>query len=110
MRGPFDSKANMNQSAVIGGSGAARTKTIEAVVGEYHVLRSVTVSYSAGTPGGKLTISFGGVTTFEVDIENAGQQEILFDYGHYTGTDNEEVLVTLAAVGSAIATVTVTYQ
>lgn len=110
MRGPFDSKAGMNQSAVIGSSGAARTKTIEAVAGEHHVLRSVSVSYSAGTPGGKLTITFGGVTTFEVDVENTGQQDILFDYGHYTGINNEEVLVTLAAVGSAIATVTVTWQ
>lgn len=64
-----------------------------------HVVHFVQWSYSAAPTGGKLTITRGGVTEFDVDITAAGPGGFNL---YFAGKVNEAVVITLAAGGAAI--------
>ncbi len=66
-----------------------------------NVVDSVHCSYDAAPTGGKLTITVDAATKFEVDITAAGPLEFLFPGGLY-GSENQAVVITLAAAGGAI--------
>ena len=64
-----------------------------------NVIHYIQWSYSAAPTGGRLFITFGGVTKFDVDITAAGPGG--FDF-YLPGIVNEAVVITLAAGGAAI--------
>lgn len=85
--------------------------TISAVANEAWVLDWITFGYDvANVAAESLVVTFGGTTKFEVDIPLNGTlnepitfpHHIEFSKGLYTGTLNEEVLVTLSAAGAAV--------
>jgi hypothetical protein len=83
---------------------AAAAITVAAHEEKFHCLDWVGWSYNGGTVTGKLTIAFGtGPTTvFEVNIVQAAVGFINFDPPLYTGTNNEQMVVTLAAGGTNV--------
>lgn len=78
------------------GGGAAITKTLAAISDGYHVIDALHYSYSANPTSGAITVAFGGVTKWQANIQTLGHKAIEFPRGLYTGTDNEQCVVTLA--------------
>lgn len=77
--------------------------TIAADADEAWILDHVSYSYNAAPTAGKLTISFGGTTEFELDITAAGPEVLHFGpQGLSAGNRNEAVVITLAAAGAAV--------
>ena len=108
MRGQVNLNTVEKNTYLAAASGVTLTKTISAIADEYHVIDSVHCSYAAACTG-KLTIAFGGVTKWEVDIPTAGMQPFEFPRGLYTGTLNEACVFTMAD-GSQAKRLTVTYR
>ena len=90
--------------------------TIPAIADGYHVIDSIDAGFdSAPAAAKKLNVTFGGVEKWAIDIPaNIGACKpppFTFPRGLYTGTDNEEVIVTLAADnGGAKGKVAVGYR
>lgn len=92
-------------------AGSAVTITIDAEAGVYHVLEWVAWSYSAAAGTGRLTVSLGGTTVLDMDIRDAGPGSlVLSEAALYTGTKNEALVVTLAAVTSVTGKLTIQYR
>ena len=108
MRGQVNLDTVEKNEYLAAGSGGALTATIAAIADEYHVVDSVHCSYAAACTG-KLTIAFGGVTKWEVDIPTAGMQPFEVPRGLYTGTLNEACVLTMVD-GSQAKRLTVTYR
>jgi len=82
----------------------ARTITLPGASNTVNVLAGVAWSY-AGTgtlSGGRLTVSDNGVTVFQIDIQDKGQDKIVFDYP-IKGTPGSAMVVTLTAGGANVA-------
>ena len=73
--------------------------TIAAVANRKHWLHNIQWSYSADPTGGRLTVTSGGVTKFDVDIITGGPGGFGLEI---VGGVNEEVVITLAAGGGVI--------
>jgi hypothetical protein len=91
--------ADINRARHYPAANTAATQTIAAVVGKRHVLFKIAYSYSAAPTGGRLSVTDGGTTVFDVDITLAGP-------GAFTLMEpmgiNSEMIVTLAAGGVGI--------
>lgn len=66
-----------------------------------HAIAWVSVSYSAAPTGGRITITDGGVTVFDLDITAAGEHLLDIPVPMEFGLGNAVVL-TLAAAGAAV--------
>ena len=78
---------------------AVVTKT--AVAGQRHAIYGILFSYNAAPTGGRLTVTDGGVTVIDLQVNAAGAVLIPFNYQMAFGV-NSEVVVTLAAGGAAV--------
>lgn len=80
-------------------SNAAAVLTLSKLENSRIVLSRIIWSYNNATPtGGKITVT-GGETTFEFDITAGGPGSIPLIY---VGTENTDVVITLAAGGSGV--------
>lgn len=72
--------------------------------GEYLVLDEIHYSYDQAPTGGALTVKFGGVTKWSVNVPPAvfPPKPVRFPRGLYTGTVDEALLVELAAGGGTV--------
>lgn len=85
----------------------AAVATLTAVAGKQHAIHGIQWSYSTSPTGGKLTITEGGVTVWEVDVVSGGPGGFNFTVAAATNT---EVVVTLAAgSGACLGKVNVQY-
>lgn len=92
-------------------NGADAVVTIDADAAEAWVIDEIVVSAGSITATATLTVAFGGVTKFQVDISAAGVFPFTFEHGLMTGTKNEAVVVTLPDLGGAdIGKVNVNYR
>lgn len=80
-------------------SNTAATQTLGALTLKRYVVAKVMWSYSAAPTGGRLTITDGGTTIFDVDIIAGGPGTISL---MIPTNVNSEVIVTLAAGGVGI--------
>ncbi len=67
-----------------------------------HTLGAIFFSYSAAPTGGRLTVTDGGATVFDLAITGAGPDAIYFD-PPLSGTQNAALVITLAAGGGTVA-------
>lgn len=75
---------------------AAAVITLAAVADKVHCIHQLQWSYSAAPVAGKLTVTVGGVTTFEVDVTSAGPGGFGLEL---PGSVNSAVVIILAAGG-----------
>jgi hypothetical protein len=66
-----------------------------------HSIDSITWSYDAAPTGGRLTITDGGVTVFDIEITAGGPGFFSFP-GGIRGSENSALVITLAAGGAAV--------
>lgn len=76
--------------------------TFAALAGVRHILTGCTVSYSAAPTGGRLLVTDGGVTVYDVDIIAGGPTAIPLPAGGVGGGVGNAMVVTLAAAGAAV--------
>lgn len=77
----------------------AAVVTLPAVAGRINVVKYLAWSYSGAPTGGRLSITDGGVTVFDVDITAGGHGSIPLGPGFQSGARNAAVVATLAAGG-----------
>ena len=77
----------------------AAVVTIAAVANRKHWIHNIQWSYSADPTGGRLTITSGGVTKFDVDITTSGPGGFGLEI---VGGVNEEIVITLASGAGAV--------
>lgn len=87
---------NANATAA---ANTAVTATFAAVAGMRHVLTGCIASYSAAPVGGRLTVTDGAATVYDVDIIAGGPTPIPLPAGGIMGTVGAAMVVTLAAGG-----------
>lgn len=80
-------------------SNTIATKTIAAMVGIRHILMKIVWSYSAAPTGGRLTVTDGGSTVFDIDITSGGPGSLSL---MIPMVPNSAMVVSLAAGGVGI--------
>jgi hypothetical protein len=73
--------------------------TIAAVANRKHWIHNIQWSYSADPTGGRITITSGGVTKFDVDVTTGGPGGFGLEI---VGGVNEEIVITLASGGGTV--------
>jgi hypothetical protein len=73
--------------------------TLTAQTDKRWVIHGISWSYSGAPTGGRLSITFGGVTEFDIDIASSGVGETS---AFLSGGINQAVVITLAAGGVGI--------
>lgn len=79
----------------------AAVVTLAADTSRRNGIASIHYSYSAAPTGGRLTITDGGTTVFNIDIIAGGENSLYFD-PPLAGLHNSAVVVTLAAGGGVV--------
>jgi hypothetical protein len=77
----------------------AAVVTISSVDEYRHTIHKIVWSYSTDPTGGRLTISDGGTTEFDIDITKGGPGSLNFTF---CGAKESTLVVTLAAGGGGI--------
>ncbi len=81
------------------GSNAAAIATLSAVALFRHVIHKIVWSYNGDPTGGRITITDGGVTVFDINITKGGPGSLHMSTPFAV---NSAVVVTLAAGGSGV--------
>lgn len=112
MRGDSERTRTLNTTHSPAVSVAA-VNTIAAAADETWRIRQIHYSYNAAATAGKLTVTIGGSTVYELDDEFAVVEPKVKDFGEFPLQGilvNEEVVVTLAAVTGVTGKVNTIYQ
>jgi hypothetical protein len=82
---------------------AAVASTIAAAANQAWVITRIQVSFTAApAAAAALTVSFGGVNKFDIDLSAAGPYDFQFPSGLHGKTQNQAMVVTLAAGGAGV--------
>ena len=90
--------------------------TLAADPDQFWVLDWIMWSYDADPSGGRITVTYGGVTLFEHDITRGGPGILQFRdavynaVANYEAPRNEAMVVTLAAVSGVTGKLTIRYR